>query len=59
MASLADPTNFQTQCTDIFARMIDTVPADVTLSEVITPIEVKPSQIALTLAGNNTLSFGG
>lgn len=59
MTSLADPTNFQKQCSDIFARMIDTVPADVTLSEVITPIEVKPSQIALTLAGNNTLSFGG
>ncbi|KAM0143358.1 hypothetical protein ACHAP3_001497 [Botrytis cinerea] len=59
MTSLADPTNFQTQCSDIFARMIDTVPADVTLSEVITPIEVKPSQITLSLAGNNTLSFGG
>ncbi|THV54022.1 hypothetical protein BGAL_0036g00200 [Botrytis galanthina] len=59
MTSLADPTNFQTQCSDIFARMIDTVPADVTLSEVITPIEVKPWGISLFLAGNNTLSFGG
>ncbi|KAF7950338.1 hypothetical protein EAE96_007625 [Botrytis aclada] len=59
MTSLADPSNFKTQCADIFARMIDTVPAAVMLSEVITPIEVKPSQIALSLAGNNTLSFGG
>ncbi|ESZ95645.1 hypothetical protein SBOR_3946 [Sclerotinia borealis F-4128] len=59
MMALADPTNFQAQCADIFARMIDTVPAAVTLSEVITPIEVKPWGISLTLAPNNTLSFSG
>lgn len=59
MTALADPTNFQAQCRDIFARMIDTVPATVKLSEVITPIEVKPYKLSLSLAGNNTLSFSG
>ncbi|KAJ8063071.1 hypothetical protein OCU04_008313 [Sclerotinia nivalis] len=59
MTALADPTNFQAQCRDIFARMIDTVPAAVTLSEVITPIEVKPTEIVLSLGANNTLSFTG
>ncbi|APA08732.1 hypothetical protein sscle_04g035020 [Sclerotinia sclerotiorum 1980 UF-70] len=59
MTSLADPSNFQAQCRDIFARMIDTVPASVTLSEVITPIEVKPTELSLALGANNTLSFTG
>ncbi|RAL67113.1 hypothetical protein DID88_007892 [Monilinia fructigena] len=59
MKALADPANFNKQCADIFARMIDTVPATVTLSEVITPIEVKPWKIAVTLGANNTLQFSG
>lgn len=54
MTALADPTNFKTQCSDIFARMIDTVPGSVTLSDVITRIEVKPWNFGLALAGNNT-----
>ncbi|KAB8294026.1 hypothetical protein EYC80_009485 [Monilinia laxa] len=59
MKALADPTNFNKQCADIFARMIDTVPAAVTLSDVITPIEVKPWNIAVSLGANNTLKFSG
>ncbi|KAA8565636.1 hypothetical protein EYC84_009487 [Monilinia fructicola] len=59
MKALADPTNFNKQCADIFARMIDTVPATVTLSEVLTPIEVKPWNIAVSLGTNHTLKFSG
>ncbi|KAI9650787.1 hypothetical protein NHQ30_000818 [Ciborinia camelliae] len=59
MKALAEPTYFQKQCSDIFARMIDTVPAAVTLSDVMTPREVKPWGITLTLGANNTLAFAG
>jgi hypothetical protein len=40
--ALADPKTFQDACVDVFTRMIDSVPGDVTLSDVITPIDVKP-----------------
>ncbi|QSZ36084.1 hypothetical protein DSL72_007208 [Monilinia vaccinii-corymbosi] len=59
MNALADPTNFKTKCSDIFARMIDTVPKSVTLSDVITPIDIKPYKIAVSLGANGTLEFSG
>ncbi|GME33760.1 putative l-ascorbate oxidase protein [Neofusicoccum parvum] len=42
MAALRDPDTFQKTCADLFERMIDTVPAGVTLSEPIQLIDVKP-----------------
>jgi hypothetical protein len=41
-ALASNPKTFQSMCTDILARMIDTVPSTVTLSEPLEPIPVKP-----------------
>ncbi|KAF2089701.1 heme peroxidase [Saccharata proteae CBS 121410] len=59
MNLLADATTFQSKCADILGRMIDTVPSSVILSDIITPVEVKPTDVALSLTTNNTLSFTG
>ncbi|KAJ6589944.1 putative L-ascorbate oxidase [Mycena vulgaris] len=57
--SFADsPEVFASTCADLFARMIDTVPRGVELTEVITPLPVKPSGLQLTLAGD-TLKLAG
>ena len=58
MRALADPDAFQAQCADILARMIDTVPAGVTLSEPLDAVKIKPyiSSFALTNATHLTLT---
>ncbi|KAF8158665.1 heme peroxidase [Mycena galopus ATCC 62051] len=45
-------------CADLFARMLNTVPSGVQLSDVITPLPVKPDNILITLLGD-TLTFSG
>ena len=47
-------------CKTMYERMINTVPRDVTLTEVITPIPVKPSNIRLEVIddGANLALFG-
>lgn len=58
--ALTDAQVFNTVCSAILGRMIDTVPPTVALSDVITPYEVKPSGIQLTLlAGGNDIKFSG
>ncbi|KAJ6471466.1 putative L-ascorbate oxidase [Mycena sanguinolenta] len=53
MSSFANsPEVFASTCADLYARMIDTVPAGVSLSDVITPLPVKPSGIDLVLNGD-------
>lgn len=42
MKKLATKQGFNTMCADVFARMIDTVPKSVQLSDVISPYDVKP-----------------
>jgi hypothetical protein len=42
----------------MFARMLDTVPRGVELTEVITPLPVKPHNLILRLAGD-TLKLAG
>ncbi|KAK0609790.1 WSC domain-containing protein [Lasiodiplodia hormozganensis] len=58
MRALADPDAFQAQCADILARMIDTVPKGVTLSEPLDAVKIKPyiSSFALTNATHVTLT---
>ncbi|KAK6996397.1 peroxidase [Favolaschia claudopus] len=59
MRSFADsPKLFASRCSELFARMIDTVPKGVQLSEVITPLPVKPGRIEFTLDGD-VLQFTG
>ncbi|EUC45334.1 hypothetical protein COCMIDRAFT_36911 [Bipolaris oryzae ATCC 44560] len=42
MRKLADPAYFKSQCEGAFARMLDLVPGDVTLTEPLQPTEIKP-----------------
>ncbi|KAJ6471484.1 heme peroxidase [Mycena sanguinolenta] len=53
MSSFANsPELFASTCADLYARMIDTVPAGVVLSEVIAPLPVKPTGVDLVLNGD-------
>ncbi|KAJ6482910.1 heme peroxidase [Mycena vitilis] len=59
MQSFADsPELFASTCADLFARMFDTVPSGVQLTEVITPLPVKPIIDGLVLDGE-TLQLSG
>ncbi|KAJ7728291.1 putative L-ascorbate oxidase [Mycena maculata] len=49
---------FTSTCADLYARMLDTVPRGVQLTEVITPLPVKPAGIELILDGD-TLQLSG
>ncbi|KAF2652395.1 heme peroxidase [Lophiostoma macrostomum CBS 122681] len=58
--SMQDPTTFANICKDMFQRMIEVVPAGVTLSDPVTAYEVKPYDIQLTLQdGASTIAFTG
>lgn len=59
MKALANATAFQDSCRDILARMIDTVPSNVELTEPLEPIAIKPRDIQLTLNPNGTLLLEG
>jgi hypothetical protein len=50
---------FEATCSDIFSRMIDTVPESVKLSEPMEAADVKPYITDLSLAGNEQLLFAG
>ncbi|KAF8134733.1 heme peroxidase, partial [Mycena galopus ATCC 62051] len=59
MKSFADsPEAFSSTCADLIARMLDTVPQGVELSEVITPLPVKPHSVVLSMSGE-TLQLSG
>jgi hypothetical protein len=58
--SMQDVNTFNTVCSSILQRMIETVPPESLLSGVIAPYEVKPSGIQLTLlAGGSQIKFSG
>lgn len=59
MEALSDPEEFKHRCQDILARMIDTVPAAVKLTEPITPFDIKPYINALELNAEGDLAFVG
>ncbi|KAI7785095.1 wsc domain-containing protein [Diaporthe eres] len=49
---------FRTACADMFTRMIDTVPAAVSLTDPIEAVDVKP-YIGLAPGGNGSITFSG
>jgi hypothetical protein len=57
-ALASDTKTFQSMCSDIFARMLDTVPSTVTLTEPLEPIPLKPyiESFSLTNASHITLT---
>ncbi|KZM24763.1 uncharacterized protein EKO05_0003450 [Ascochyta rabiei] len=58
--AMQDPQKFNSMCKTIFQKMIDTVPKDVSLTEAITPYDVKPYDVQLTLLdGGTSLGFTG
>ncbi|WYZ44742.1 hypothetical protein EsH8_VIII_000058 [Colletotrichum jinshuiense] len=59
MQAMADPDVFQATCADIFARMIDTVPDNVKLTDPIEATDIKPYISGLFLKADGNLSFGG
>ena len=52
---LTDPSVFQAQCQILLAKMLDTVPAGVQLTEAITVYDVKPGSIQLELSDDGKL----
>ncbi|KAK8110792.1 uncharacterized protein PG998_007249 [Apiospora kogelbergensis] len=59
MDAMKDPAQFQAKCADIFARMIDSVPAGVKLTEPLESFDMKPYINKLALNSNGTLDFEG
>ncbi|KAM0376741.1 hypothetical protein ACHAPY_007291 [Fusarium culmorum] len=59
MKKLSTKQGFNTMCADIFARMIDTVPKSVQLSDVISPYDVKPYVTELSLNSKGKIVFKG
>ncbi|KAF8170340.1 heme peroxidase [Mycena galopus ATCC 62051] len=54
MLSFANsPDLFASTCSSLIARMVDTVPSGVELTDVVTPIPVKPTNMRLMLDGDN------
>ncbi|KAL8996539.1 MAG: hypothetical protein Q9188_006548 [Gyalolechia gomerana] len=60
ISSMADPATFQSTCQAMLQKMIEVVPATVTLTDPIVPYDVKPVALQLTLeAGGSEIQFAG
>lgn len=60
MQAMQDPQTFNSMCKAVFQKMIDTVPRGIALTDVITPYDVKPYDVQLTLLdGGVSLGFTG
>ncbi|KAL9027843.1 MAG: hypothetical protein Q9196_003688, partial [Gyalolechia fulgens] len=60
ISSMADPATFQSTCQAMLQKMIEVVPASVTLTDPIVPYDVKPVALQLTLqAGGSEIQFAG
>ncbi|KAI4092317.1 MAG: hypothetical protein LQ344_003562 [Seirophora lacunosa] len=60
ITSMADPATFASTCQALLQKMVEVVPSGVTLSDVITPYDVKPVALQLTLqGGGNEILFSG
>lgn len=60
MQAMQDPQTFNSMCKAVFQKMIETVPSGVTLTDVITPYDVKPYDVQLSLLdGGASLGFTG
>ncbi|USP76462.1 uncharacterized protein yc1106_03736 [Curvularia clavata] len=59
MKKLADATYFKSQCEDVFGRMLDLVPGDVTLTEPLEPADIRPYIDTYRLNANGGVEFSG
>ncbi|ETI23325.1 hypothetical protein G647_05125 [Cladophialophora carrionii CBS 160.54] len=60
VSALADPYAFANTCSGIFQKMVNTVPRAVELSDIITPYELKPTNLQLNVAADGqNLEFSG
>lgn len=60
ITAMSDAQTFNNMCKTVFQKMIEIVPRGVTLTEVVTPYDVKPYDIQLTLLdGGVSLGFTG
>ncbi len=50
---------FRSTCTNIFERMINTVPSNVVLTDVIEPVSVKPRSLDISVNANGTITVSG
>ncbi|KAH8899160.1 heme peroxidase [Thozetella sp. PMI_491] len=50
---------FAETCNTLLERMLNTVPADVTLTDIITPIAVKPGYLNVAVNENSTMNVSG
>jgi len=58
--AMSDPAVFQSTCTSLMQRMIDTVPATVSLTDPIQPYEVKPMNLQKTVSvDGEDITFSG
>lgn len=58
--AMTNAGTFQSVCRTMFQKMIDVVPSGVVLSDVVTPYEIKPYDLQLTLAdGGSSVQFTG
>ncbi|KAL0058371.1 hypothetical protein AAF712_014951 [Marasmius tenuissimus] len=57
MQRLADPDTFNQTCRDLFERMINTVPSNVVLTDVVTPIQYKVRDSSLFVASDGSYTF--
>lgn len=55
----AGAASFANTCSTLFAKMINTVPKGVTLSDVLTPNVMKPVNVSLSLASDGGLEISG
>ncbi|KAH8879268.1 heme peroxidase [Thozetella sp. PMI_491] len=53
------PELFSQTCKDLMERMINTVPKEVTLTDVITPVSVKPKWLTVDVNDDGTMSIAG
>jgi hypothetical protein len=60
MQAMQDPQTFNSMCKAVFQKMIEIVPRGIVLTDVITPYDVKPYDVQLTLLdGGASLGFTG
>ncbi|KAL8866076.1 MAG: hypothetical protein Q9198_009051, partial [Flavoplaca austrocitrina] len=60
ITTMADPNYFTNTCKSLLQKMIDVVPASVTLTDPIIPYDVKPVALQLTLQnGGSEITFSG
>ncbi|KAM0352983.1 hypothetical protein ACHAPU_001867 [Fusarium lateritium] len=59
MKKLSTTAGFNAMCSDIFTRMIDTVPKSVKLTDVIDPYDMKPYVTDMSLDSKGKIHFAG